>query len=314
MTKYIACVFPGQGSQSVGMLAQLAARYPMLLDTFTEVSSHIGIDLWQLAQNGPQALMNQTINTQVLMLTADVAVFRLLTQLGLKTVSFMGGHSLGEYAALVCAKALSLAHGATLVMHRGRLMQEAVPLGAGAMAVVVGLTDEVVARICLLASEGDDGVTPANYNAIGQVVIAGTSGAVARAITQAYDNGARLAQLLPISVPCHCPLLAQAAMAYEEILAETPFDTPYLPVISNVDVSVYQTPMQMRLSLKAHLFKPVRWVQTIQLLKAKQVAIVIECGPGRILTGLCKRIDKSLLALATGDNASLDQTLSLPIF
>lgn len=297
-------IFPGQGSQSQGMLSELSDAYPFLLDSFKEVSDTIGFDVWRLAQEGRELELNQTINTQVLMLTADVAVFRLLQKLGLGKGQWMAGHSLGEYAALVAANAISLSSAAKLVQKRAQLMQEAVPLGKGGMAAIVGLTDEQVEAICLRASTPEEQVTPANLNAIGQVVIAGHMPALVLAIDIAEKEGARLAKIIPVSVPCHCPLLADAASAFEEYLANAPFKTPQASVISNVDLSIYQSEKQMRTLLKEQLVKPVRWVETIQMMKSQGVDNLIESGPGKVLSGLVKRIDKSLTVMSALDTVS----------
>ncbi|AHE66681.1 acyl-carrier-protein S-malonyltransferase [Legionella oakridgensis ATCC 33761 = DSM 21215] len=223
----------------------------------------------------------------------------------------MAGHSLGEYAALVCAEALSLTDAARLVARRGQLMQESVPLGEGAMAAIVGLSDEQVDALCQEASHEEQQVTPANYNAIGQVVIAGHAPAVERAISLANAMGARLAMVIPVSVPCHCPLLTKAAELFSEHLAQTPFNTPIVPVISNVDLSIYQSAEQIKTLLKEQLYRPVRWVETIQMIKQHGIEMVIECGPGKVLTGLVKRIDKSLQIVSVNDLSSLHQAVNV---
>lgn len=227
------------------------------------------------------------------------------------TARWMAGHSLGEYAALVCASAISLPEAASLVAKRGELMQKTVPLGLGAMAAIVGLTDEQVTRLCVQACTANEFVTPANFNAIGQVVIAGHTQAIERALKLAEEQEARLAKIIPVSVPCHCPLLMEAADAFSEFLAAAPFNEPAVSVISNVDLSIYKTPDQIRLLLKEQLYKPVRWVETIQKLHAQGIETVIECGPAKVLNGLVKRIEKSISTYSVNDNASLEQVLSL---
>lgn len=310
MKSTFAFVFPGQGSQHVGMLGELARVYPQVLRMFEAVSDRLGYDLWKLVQQGPEDRLNQTEQTQAAMLTADVAIYNLLEQrLGIQP-AMMAGHSLGEYAALVCAKAISLVDAAELVSQRGRLMQETVPLGFGAMAVIVGLPDDKIQSICVKASTAQEQVTPANYNAIGQVVIAGHAPAIARAMALAEDLGARMAKIIPVSVPCHCPLLTKAAERFEKYLQAATFSVPEVPVFSNVDLSVYETPAQIKLLLQKQLYSPVRWVETIQMMKQKGVEHVIECGPGRVLAGLVKRIDGSLNALSVYDSSSLDIALS----
>ena len=305
-----ALVFPGQGSQSIGMLAQLAEQNPSIKDTFKLVSDSLGYDLWQLTQMGPDSLLNQTENTQVAMLTADVAVFKLLQQAGIYKSQYMAGHSLGEYAALVCANAISLPDAAKLVAKRGQLMQDTVPLGQGGMAAIVGLTDEQVTNICSQVSSTSELVTPANFNAIGQVVIAGHTQAIERAVAFADEQGARMAKIIPVSVPCHCSLLSKAANDFEAYLAAANFKTPDTAVISNVDLSIYKTPAQIRQLLKEQLCKPVRWVETIQLMQTNGVQWVVECGPAKVLSGLVKRIDKSLSSLSVNDAPSLEQAIS----
>lgn len=300
-----AFVFPGQGSQSVGMLKDLA-QHSSVIDTFYQASERLGYDIWQLVQQDPELQLNQTEYTQVAMLTADVAVFRALQQEGLTPVSMMAGHSLGEYAALVCADAISLPDAAELVAKRGQLMQQTMPLGRGAMAAIVGLSDEQVQTLCAQASTDLYQVSPANYNAIGQVVIAGHTPAVEKAIVLADGMNARLAKIIPVSVPCHCPLLGEAAELFATFLQKTTFNKPILPVISNVDLSIYPSADQIRTLLKEQLYKPVRWVETIQLMKNTGIERIVECGPGKVLSGLVKRIDKSLEVLSVYDQISFD--------
>ncbi len=305
-----AFVFPGQGSQSVGMLSDLSQSYPLVIELFASVSDHLGYDVWNLVQHGPESMLNQTEHTQVAMLVADVAVYKIIEQRGAIRPSMMAGHSLGEYAALVAAGSINLLDAASLVATRGRLMQETVPLGAGAMAAIVGLTDEDIQTLCAEASSSTQQVTPANYNAIGQVVIAGHTPAVEKAIKLANDMGARMAINIPVSVPCHCSLLNAAAEKFVDSLERTEFKVPSLPVISNVDLSVYQSAEQIRHLLKEQLCSPVRWVETIQAMKTKGVEQIVECGPGRVLSGLVKRIDKTLDSLSVNDEASLNAALA----
>lgn len=306
----VAYIFPGQGSQSVGMLSEFADKYALLLDQFNLVSDKLGYDLWHLIQNGPESQLNQTEFTQAAMLTADVAIFEVLRQAGFPVARLMAGHSLGEYAALVCSGALTLEDAAVLVTRRGQLMQQHVPLGKGAMAAIVGLDDFQVRAICQQASDDKTVVTPANFNAIGQVVIAGHTEAVERAVLLAEELEARLAKIIPVSVPCHCPLLMEAAAEFSEDLAKTSFKTPESAVISNVDLSIYQSVQQIRSLLKEQLYSPVRWVETIQLMKTKNTQLIVECGPGKVLSGLIKRIDKTLNAASIYDQISLEQVLS----
>lgn len=302
-----AFVFPGQGSQSVGMLSDFLPQYPIITDFFSEASDAVGYDLWQLVQAGPEDQLNQTEYTQVAMLTADVAIYKLLMQEGIPQPQLMAGHSLGEYAALVCADALSLSDAVRLVSRRGQVMQNAIPLGVGAMAAIVGLADEHVNELCFNASHPTEQVTPANYNAIGQVVIAGHAPAVQRAILLAEEAGARLAKVIPVSVPCHCPLLTEAAELFAESLESVPFKSPAIDVISNVDLSIYNSPQHIRDKLKEQLYSPVRWVETIQLFKSREISLIVECGPGKVLNGLTKRIERSLSTVSIYDTISLDQ-------
>lgn len=302
-----AFVFPGQGSQSVGMLSDFLPQYPLVTELFAEASDAVGYDIWHLTQHGPEEQLNQTEYTQVAMLTADVAIYRLLMQEGIPAPQLMAGHSLGEYAALVCADAVSLSDAARLVARRGQVMQDAVPLGVGAMAAVVGLSDEQVGTLCLQASDANELVTPANYNALGQVVVAGHTPAVERIVVLAEEAGARLAKIIPVSVPCHCPLLSDAAALFAESLAVVPFKNPAIDVISNVDLSIYYSAQHIRQKLQEQLYSPVRWVETIQFFKSREVALTVECGPGKVLSGLIKRIDRSIDTISIYDTISLDQ-------
>lgn len=307
----LALVFPGQGSQAVGMLDDLAARFPVVSQTFNQVSDRLGYDLWQLVQNGPAEKLNQTEYTQVAMLTADVAVYRVLKQKAIFSAQFMAGHSLGEYAALVCAGAIQLEDAANLVAARGRIMQETVPEGKGAMAAIVGFADEQVALLCAQASDSLYQVSPANFNALGQVVVAGHTPAVERAIVLAEEQQARLAKIIPVSVPCHCSLLRDAAEAFEPYLQAANFKKPGVAVISNVNLAFYESPAQIRSLLKEQLYMPVRWVETIQKFQQNDADLIIECGPGRVLSGLVKRIDRNLSSACVHDIISLETTLPL---
>lgn len=304
-----AFVFPGQGSQTVGMLSDFIPQYSVVADTFAEASQVVGYDVWHLIQNDPEQKLNQTEHTQVAMLTADVAIYRLLQQQGQPMPRLMAGHSLGEYAALVCSEAVSLTDAVQLVARRGFLMQSTVPMGAGAMAAVVGLTDEQVKQLCANASQGVEVVTPANYNAIGQVVVAGHTPAVLRLISLAEQADARLAKLIPVSVPCHCPLLMDAAEQFADALAAVSFNKPLVDVISNVDLSIYDSAEHIRKKLKEQLYSPVRWVETIELFKQHHIEQVVECGPGKVLSGLIKRIDRALNVVSVCQVASLEQLI-----
>ncbi len=290
-----AIVFPGQGSQSIGMLRDLADKYPNIIENFTEVSSALDFDYWRLVQEGPADLLNQTEYTQVAMLIADVAIYNAMLSTGnLIKPTMMAGHSLGEYAALVCAGALDLVTAAHLVRARGRLMQETIPLGVGAMAAIVGLEDKQVEDLCKEASSSAELVTPANYNAVGQVVIAGNTKAVERAITLAQNMQAKLATIIPVSVPCHCSLLAKASEKFQEVLQKITFNVPKVKVISNVDLSVYESDSQIKELLAKQLYSPVQWVKTVLFMQQSGIEEIFECGPGKVLSGLVKRIDRNM--------------------
>jgi [acyl-carrier-protein] S-malonyltransferase len=302
-----ACVFPGQGSQSVGMLSDLVPQYSLVSELFFEASEVVGYDLWHLIQQGPQDKLNQTEHTQVAMLTADVVIYELLQQQGLPKPQMMAGHSLGEYAALVAARALSFKDAVGLVVQRARIMQAAVPIGQGGMAAVIGLSDEEVQALCEQASTPMHQVSPANYNAIGQVVVAGHMHAVDELLQLSEAAGARMAKKIPVSVPCHCMLLKEASEEFALSLAKVEFKTPQIKVVSNVDLSIYSSADHIREKLKQQLYSPVRWVGTIVLFHTQGIERVIECGPGRVLSGLIKRIEKSLSVSSVYDRLSLEE-------
>lgn len=304
-----AAVFPGQGSQSMGMLAELGDKYFEIRDSFQEASDALGMDLWSLVQNGPEDELNATHNTQPVMLAAGYAVWRLWRAQGGPMPAVMAGHSLGEYTALVCAGALRFDEAVRLVAERGRLMQSAVPAGAGAMAAILGLKDEQVVQLCRRAAE-DEVVEAVNFNSPGQVVIAGHTSAVERAITLAREAGAKRAVKLAVSVPSHCHLMMSAAEAFKERLAAVHIEAPKVPVLHNADVASYQDAGSVRESLARQLFSPVRWVETVQAMQAHGVRRVLEFGPGKVLTGLNKRIDKSLETACIHDSASLEAALT----
>jgi [acyl-carrier-protein] S-malonyltransferase len=305
----LAMVFPGQGSQSVAMLADLAAAYPQVEATFAEASEALGYDLWQLVQDGPEDMLNQTDRTQPAMLAAGVAVWRVWQQHGGMQPALMAGHSLGEYTALVCAAAIDFTDAIALVAERGRCMQSAVPAGVGAMAAILGLDDDAVAAACA-ESAADEVVSPVNFNSPGQVVIAGHAGAVARALVAAKAAGAKRAVTLPVSVPSHCALMEPAAREFGARLAETAIQKPMIPVIQNVDAAAHDQPDDIRDNLARQLYNPVQWVRTIQAMRAQGVERIIEAGPGKVLAGLCKRIDKGIAAAAVYDAATLDAALA----
>lgn len=306
--KQLALVFPGQGSQSVGMLQELAAAHPIVRDTFAEASEALGYDLWALAQGGPADDLNRTDRTQPAMLTAGVAVWRVWLELGGDRPGVLAGHSLGEYTALVCGGALDFAPAVKLVAERGRFMQEAVPAGQGAMAAVLGLDDDTVRAACARAA-GDEVVEAVNLNAPGQVVIAGSKAAVERAIEELKAAGAKRAVPLPVSVPSHCALMRPAAERLADYMAGIDFRLPEIPVLHNVDVQPAEDVAGLRDRLVRQLYSPVRWVETVQAMAAQGVGRIIECGPGKVLMGLNKRIAKDVTAAAVYDPATLEAAL-----
>jgi len=305
----LAMVFPGQGSQSLGMLAELSAEYAAVSDTFAEASEVLGYDLWKLVQDGPEEDLNQTDRTQPAMLAAGVSVWRVWQSLDGARPSVMAGHSLGEYSALVCAGALGFTDAIALVAERGRCMQSAVPSGVGAMAALLGLADDVVADVCKTAADNEV-VEPVNFNSPGQVVIAGNSAAVERAIELAKAAGAKRAVTLPVSVPSHCALMTPAAEKFALTLADVTIHSPAIPVVQNVDAQSHEQPETIRDNLARQLCKPVLWVSSVQTMQSQGVTRMLEMGPGKVLTGLCKRIDKTIDNRAVFDPASLAAALA----
>jgi len=301
-------VFPGQGSQSVGMLSTLAQTFTLVGETFREASDILGYDLWKLVMEGPDAELNRTDRTQPAMLAAGVAVWRIWQAQGGKRPALMAGHSLGEYTALVCADALVFADAIALVAERGRCMQEAVPAGSGAMAAILGLEDAQVVDVCVRAAEGRV-VAAVNFNSPGQVVIAGDAAAVQRAMELAKATGAKRALPLPVSVPSHCELMRPAAERFAGQLQRTAIKPPAIPVIQNVDVTAHESPDAIREALKQQLYSPVQWVKTVEKMREEGIQRVIEAGPGKVLAGLCKRINKDLEAVAVYDPESLNAAL-----
>ena len=295
----LAFVFPGQGSQSVGMLAELSELHPGVRATFEEASEGAGIDLWALSQAGPEAQLNRTEYTQPALLAAGVAVWRLWQQQGGAQPSVMAGHSLGEYSALVAAQALSLRDAAHLVRIRGQLMQAAAPAGTGAMAAVLGAEDALVQEVCDAVS-GSKVVVPANYNSPGQIVIGGHADAVDAALAMLAERGVRKTVKLAVSVPSHTPLMRDAANRLAETMLGMDWRSPVVPVIQNVDAQVHDSIDAIRDALVRQLYLPVQWTTCVQALAARGITRIGECGPGKVLAGLVKRIDKSLEARAIG--------------
>lgn len=300
-----AAVFPGQGSQSVGMMAPYG-ELPAVRETFNEASDALGQDLWQLLVDGPAETINQTVNTQPIMLTAGIAVWRAWSAQGGAQPSIVAGHSLGEYSALVAAGALRFADAVLLVRFRAQAMQEAVAVGEGAMAAVLGLEPDAIEAACVEAAQGQI-VSAANLNSPGQIVIAGHVAAVERAMAACGARGAKRAVLLPVSAPFHCALMKPAAERLRERLAMVEILSPKIPVLNNVDVATPAEPDAIRDALVRQAFSPVRWIETIKHMRASGVEAVYEFGPGKVLAGLVKRIDGSLAIEAIVDAAKLQQ-------
>ena len=305
----LAFVFPGQGSQAVGMLAELGAEFPAVREVFAEASEGAGLDLWALAQDGPEDELGKTENTQPALLAASVAVWKVWCAQGGAIPAQMAGHSLGEYSALVCAGALPLREAAALVAERGRLMQAAVPAGTGSMAAVLGADDELIREVCKEVS-GAEVVTPANYNSPGQLVIAGHAGAVERATAVLAERGVRKVIKLAVSVPSHTPLMRDAAQRLAARMADLPWQVPTIPVLQNADAKAHAGIEFIRAALERQLYMPVLWTDTVQSLVRNGTTRICECGPGKVLAGLCKRIDKSIDARALGTPADLKQALA----
>lgn len=304
----LAMVFPGQGSQSVAMQADLAAEFPEVGATYAEASEQLGYDLWQLVQEGPKEKLDETVVTQPAMMSAGVAAWRVWQKSGGAQPALVAGHSLGEYTALVCAGAIEFAGAVNLVQRRAELMQQAVPAGEGAMAAILGLDNETVLSVCRDAEEGQV-VQAVNFNSPGQVVIAGARPAVERAAELAKNAGARRALLLSVSVPAHCELMKPAAEKLAEALAVAELAVPSIPVIGNTDAVIYESVEQIRDGLRRQLFNPVRWAETIELMIASGATKIIECGPGKVLAGLTRRIDKSVSSACIDSPAALESAL-----
>lgn len=303
-----AMVFPGQGSQAVGMLAELAEQYPIVTETFAQASDVLGYSLWDLVQNGPEEELNKTWKTQPALLAASVAIWRVWQQKQGKMPQMMAGHSLGEYSALVCAGVIDFAAAIKLVELRGQLMQEAVPAGTGAMYAIIGLDNDAIAKACEEAAQGDV-VSPVNFNSPGQVVIAGNKEAVERAGVLCKEAGAKRALPLAVSVPSHCALMKPAADKLAVALQEIEFKQPEVQVVNNVDVIAQTDANAIRDALVRQLYNPVRWTETVELIAEKGITQLLEIGPGKVLTGLTKRISKEMNAAAVNDIASLDAAL-----
>ncbi len=305
----LAFAFPGQGSQSLGMLAPLADGCPQVRETFAEASEVLGYDLWRLVQEGPEVELNRTERTQPVLLAAGVAVWRCWRARGGVLPARLAGHSLGEYTALVCAGALRYADAVALVAERGRRMQQAVPAGTGSMAAILGLEDAQVQALCAQAAQGEV-VAPANFNAPGQVVVAGHGAAVERVAALARQAGAKRAVTLAVSVPSHCELMRPAAEGLAERLSGVDLRAPRIPVLHNADVAFHAEPDEIRAALLRQLYSPVRWTATVQRMAEHGTRVLLECGPGKVLTGLNKRIVRNLQALPLLDPQAMDAALA----
>ena len=305
----LAFVFPGQGSQAVAMLSELA-DHEIVKSTFSEASQALGYDLWQLVSEGPAEKLNQTNFTQPALLTASVAVWRLFKEQSTALPEFLAGHSLGEYSALVCAEVLSLTDAVKLVEKRGEYMQEAVPAGTGAMSAVIGLADEKIIEACAQA-QGDEVVSAVNLNSPGQVVIAGNKAAVERAGELCKEQGAKRVLPLPVSVPSHCALMKPAAEQLAQELEKVNFNKPVIKVINNVDVAIENDAEAIKQALIKQLYSPVRWTETVEYMAKNGTEKVVEAGPGKVLQGLIKRIDKQITSVSLNDAASLTNALEM---
>jgi len=305
----LAFVFPGQGSQSLGMMQGFDAL-PVVRETFEEAGAVLKQDLWQLVTSGPLEALNQTINTQPAMLAAGVAVYRAWLEVGGNQPAFMAGHSLGEYSALVASGALSFVDALPLVRYRAEVMQEAVAEGVGGMAAILGLDDDAVRAVCAEAAQGEV-LEAVNFNSPGQVVIAGHKAAVERGMELAKAKGAKRALPLPVSVPSHCSLMKPAAEKLAQYLQAVKLNAPQVAVLHNADVKSYSSAAEIKDALVRQLYQPVRWVETIQALAAAGVTHVAECGPGKVLAGLNKRIMAEIQGLALTDAAALEQAKSI---
>ncbi len=305
----IAVVFPGQGSQSVGMLTDYAVNWPIVKQTFEQASDALGYDLWDIVANGPEDKLNQTEITQPAMLAADMAIGRILSEQCMLKPFVLAGHSLGEYAALVGADAIDFSDAIKLVSLRGKLMQQAVPAGEGAMAAIIGLADLQIIEACEQATEQTGKPAEAvNFNSPGQVVIAGATEAVEKAIELCKEAGAKRAMPLPVSVPSHSSLMKPAADKLAEALKDVDIKSPEIDVLHNVDAKSHSKPDDIRDALAKQLYNPVRWVQTVEII-ADSADAIVECGPGKVLTGLAKRIAKDIPSYSLSTQAGMDKFL-----
>ncbi|MFT3931367.1 MAG: ACP S-malonyltransferase [Spongiibacteraceae bacterium] len=306
----LAFVFPGQGSQKVGMLADVAAAYPIVEETFAEASDALGYDMWAMVQQGPQEELNLTEKTQPILLTSSVALWRVWQQRNGAQPSLLAGHSLGEFSALVCAGTIEFRDAVKLVRARGQFMQTAVPVGMGAMAAVLGLEDEQIVNICRAATIGKEIVEAVNFNSPGQIVIAGTVEGVGKAIELCKAAGSKRALPLPVSAPFHTSLMRPAGDKLREAMADLKFSAPRIPVVHNVHAQTELDPEKIKAILFEQIFSPVQWTHCVQAMASKGITAAIECGPGKVLCGLVKRIDKNINCLGIEDVAGLDAALA----
>lgn len=305
----LAFVFPGQGSQKIGMLADLAAQYPIVTQTFAEASQVLGYDLWDLVQNGAQDDINLTERTQPLLLTASVAVWRVWQEKNGAQPALVSGHSLGEWSALVCADVVAFVDAVKLVQQRGKFMQEAVPAGQGAMFAIIGLDDELIIEACKKAEQGEV-VSAVNFNSPGQVVIAGTATAAERAAALCKEAGAKRALPLPVSAPFHTSLMRPAADRLAEQIAATEFKAPKIPVVHNVTAQTETDPQKIKALMIEQIYSAVRWVECVNTISNAGITITVECGPGKVLSGLNKRINAELTTLSIEKSEEVDNVLA----
>lgn len=306
----LAFVFPGQGSQKVGMLAEIAVAYPVVAETFAEASTALGYDMWALIQHGAQEELNLTEKTQPILLTASVALWRVWQQRSGLQPSLLAGHSLGEFSALVCAGTIQFGDAVKLVRARGQFMQTAVPVGVGAMAAVLGLEDEQIVQICREASGAGDVVEAVNFNSPGQIVIAGTVAGVEKAIELCKVAGSKRVLPLPVSAPFHTSLMQPAGDKLREAMAALTFTKPAIPVVHNVDARPETDPEKIKAILFKQIFSPVQWTHCVQYMAAQGITTAVECGPGKVLSGLIKRIDKNINCFGIEDSGGLDTALA----
>lgn len=305
----LAFVFPGQGSQKIGMLADLAAQFPVVQETFAEASAVLGYDLWDLVQNGAQEDINLTERTQPLLLTASVAVWRVWNSKSAVKPALLAGHSLGEWSALVCAGVVDFAAAVKIVQLRGKYMQDAVPAGVGAMYAIIGLEDELILEACKKAEQGEV-VTAVNFNSPGQVVIAGHAAAVERAGALCKEAGAKRALPLPVSAPFHTDLMRPAAERLAELVTATPFNSPSIPVVHNVTAATEHNPEKIKALMIEQIYSPVRWVECVMAMAEAGIAVTVECGPGKVLSGLNKRISADLSTYSIEKSDEVDAVIA----